>query len=553
VEQDIEVRHKIWPLVSPTDKKYIMTTMGVAVFYTPFFFIGHLHALLTDYAANGYSYPYQLWLMMGAPFYLLLGFVFLRKVLIRFFSEWTVAIVLLGIFLGTNLFHYSTHEGLMSHVYSFTLFSAFILLTLNWYDKPDFKNSILLGIVSGLITLIRPTNVVIGIFFLLYAISSPGDLKNRLVLFFRKFHFLALMCLAALLIWLPQLMYWKYIAGSWFFFGYVDSHFYFNNPQIINGLFSFRSGWLIYTPLMFFSLIGLLFLKFELKRFLLPTLAFLVINIYIVFSWWSWWYGGSFGLRAMIESYALLSIPFGAFVAISISRSRILKWSVLAFISLLIALNLFQTMQYLNGSIHFNSMTRQAYFASFLRLHPPPGFHNLLEEPDIDLARKGIHAIIGKPEIEIIETVGSDLETITSNGEYFISHDKLHTFGSAIAKSQKMARSGNNSIRLDASHPFGLKYKFHAQPDESYLATVWYKSLKRRHKATLVIASDDHQQFYASTETSTEVDDKKWRKFSFSVTIPETTDSLFVLYVWNASEIPVFFDDISLSKIRFVD
>jgi hypothetical protein len=104
-------------------------------------------------------------------------------------------------------------------------------------------------------------------------------------------------------------MYWKYITGELFFNSYVGEQFYFNNSHVLKGLFGFRKGWLIYTPIMLFSILGIYFLRNQLKHFFASISITLFIYIFVIFSWWCWWYGGSFGQRAMIDIYPLLAIP----------------------------------------------------------------------------------------------------------------------------------------------------------------------------------------------------------------------------------------------------
>jgi hypothetical protein len=99
------------------------------------------------------------------------------------------------------------------------------------------------------------------------------------------------------------------------YYSYGDEGFFFTNPQIINGLFSYRKGWLIYTPLMIFALLGILTLaRRKFQQFFIPVLIFTVANIYVVYSWWCWWYGGSFGSRPMIDSYPLMAVALAGMV-----------------------------------------------------------------------------------------------------------------------------------------------------------------------------------------------------------------------------------------------
>ncbi|NLB26551.1 MAG: glycosyltransferase family 4 protein, partial [Bacteroidales bacterium] len=66
-------------------------------------------------------------LLFGALFYLVIAMVFLRKLLKKFFPDIVVAITIAAVVLGTNLAYYSSREGTMSHLYSFFLFTVFIL------------------------------------------------------------------------------------------------------------------------------------------------------------------------------------------------------------------------------------------------------------------------------------------------------------------------------------------------------------------------------------------------------------------------------------------
>ena len=142
--------------------------MGMSILYSPFFFVAHAFALATDYPEDGFSEPYKVFLLLSAIFYLFIGLDFLRKILRHYqFSDSIIAIVILLLGLGTNLLCYSSQSGPMSHVYSFCLFAIFIYYTIKWYERQSAKNTLLLGISFGMITLVRPSNTVIIIFFLL--------------------------------------------------------------------------------------------------------------------------------------------------------------------------------------------------------------------------------------------------------------------------------------------------------------------------------------------------------------------------------------------------
>ena len=102
---------------------------------------------------------------------------------------------------------------------------------------------------------------------------------------------------------------------------------------------------------------------------MVPITIYLGINIYVVSSWISWWYGGSFGMRALIEASVPLSVPM-ALVFQKISEKLVWSHITVVVFSFLIGLNIFQTYQYDNGIIHYQSMTRKAYWAVFGAIHP---------------------------------------------------------------------------------------------------------------------------------------------------------------------------------------
>ena len=110
-------------------------------------------------------------------------------------------------------------------------------------------------------------------------------------------------------------MYWKLQTGQYLYYSYPDDQgFFFSNPQIWNNLFSWRKGWLLYTPVMIFALAGIPLLWKQNRKFFVPVLLFVVVIIYVTSSWWDWWYGGGFGIRPYIDLYGVMAIPMAAFL-----------------------------------------------------------------------------------------------------------------------------------------------------------------------------------------------------------------------------------------------
>ncbi len=392
-DKSYEENHQYWYQTAPNGSRVIKFTMGMAVMYSPFFFIAHAVAHLFNYPPNGFSTPYEFFIALSNLVYLFIGLFYLRKILLSLFTEVITGITLLCIVLGTNLYYYTTTEPAMSHAYSFAIVSVFIYQVIKWHTSPTLQKSIGIGFLFGLMVLIRPVNAILLLFPLLYTVYSKKTFIDKMNLLISKRKKLLIMGITAFLVFFPQLIYWKYLTGQWFFYSYLEEHFYFNNPHVLLGLFSFRNGWLIYSPIMTFSLIGIVFLFQSKKQFSVATLLFTLINIFVCYSWWTWWYGGSYGSRPMIDSYALLAIPLAAFFEYLFTYSKKVFAAFLIVPVLLISLNLFQTYQRRTGIIHWDSMTAGAYRKVFLKSELSNEDimerEKLLVHPDYDKAKAG--------------------------------------------------------------------------------------------------------------------------------------------------------------------
>ena len=382
-----------WPEPLPDGNQVIKTSMGMSVLYSPFFLAAHGIAKLFGLEAYGYSPIYKIGLLASAFFYLFIGLFFLRRVLKIYFSEQITALTILTIVLGTNLLNYATYDACTSHVYNFALINVFIWYTIQWYKSRQFFNLILLGLLSGLITLVRPSNIIVLVFFFTYGVFTKENLKQRIQLIFTKFHWFLFMALAFVLVWVPQFIYWWKITGHFVVNSYPDEQFFWGNPHFFDGFFSYRKGWLVYTPVMVFALAGIFLLFRKLKEFSWATLIFMSLATYIIVSWWCWWYGGSFGMRPFVDYYGLLAIPMALLFTELWNLKKIFRVVILSLVLLSIAQNNFFLEKYKRSTLHYDSTTKSSFWFKFWKLNPQEGYWELLEKPDYAKALEGIDAI----------------------------------------------------------------------------------------------------------------------------------------------------------------
>jgi hypothetical protein len=373
---------------TPTGKSISRRSIGMPIMYSPFFMAAHLSAKLSGAPADGFSSPYQFFILISGFVYAFIGLLYLRKILLRYFSDLATALTLLCITLGTNFYYYTVVEGGMSHAHLFGLFAAFLYYTIRWHESPKAKYMVALGIIGGLSILIRPTAIIIFLVFALFDIHNRQAFAVALKRYTTHIPQLLLLAAIVILVGLPQLIYWKAMTGQWLYYTYGEEGFFFNKPRIWEGLFSYRKGWLVYSPVMALSIIGFIWVWKYARAVSAGIIAFVVVHIYIIFCWWCWWYGGSFGMRAMIETHALLAVPMAAFWQWALKRN----WSYI--LSLYIAiqailLNLQHTKFYAMGVIHWDSMSKAFYWGMMKENGYPQGGEKLLDQPKYEEALKG--------------------------------------------------------------------------------------------------------------------------------------------------------------------
>jgi hypothetical protein len=356
---------------SPEGSWVIKYSMGWSLLNMPFFFIGHIIALHSEFPADGFSLPYHKAIWAGGMCYTIMALILLRKILVRFFSDRLSALVLIILVLGTNYLYTASFiaQNTMPQNFGFTLYVFILWFTIRWHNTHRIRDTIWLAVFCGLNILSRPTEVVCLLIPIFWGVYGKDSLKSKLKFFWgEKRNHVLVFALILLGIGSLQFAYWKMTSGSLMYYSYgntggegLDLH----NPHILKVLFSFRKGWLIYTPVMLSSIFGMWSLYRRNRPLFYPVLIYFLVNLYIVSSWSTWWYAASYGQRALIPSYVLLALPLG-YGLMDIKTFRwIWKAQVIFLVSFLIGLNLFQTWQYSEGIIDRSRMTRAYYFRIF--------------------------------------------------------------------------------------------------------------------------------------------------------------------------------------------
>ena len=342
--------------------------IGVAVMQAPLFPIAHALTKWTNFSPDGFTLYYQHADGLAGLFMVVAGLALVRRFLRPHFSDGVVACTLIVLLLGTNLYHYATYDSSYSHPYSFLLVAAFMCLVSNWYERPSATTSILLGIVAGLIVIVRHPNALLLNLFWIYGLClrPAAALRGR---YLRHRSDLLRMAAVGLLVLAPQLALYHQATGRLVVSSYGELGFNWTSPRIFDVLFSVTKGLFFWSPILAVAMAGLVLLARSEKRlrpFAMPALVLLAVHTYVIASWWDWQLGGSYGSRGFVDVLPLFAPGLAiCFEWTARSRPRLIAGTVI--VSAAVFLSVFQMLQYWHGLIPFNDMSADQYRAAFLK------------------------------------------------------------------------------------------------------------------------------------------------------------------------------------------
>lgn len=349
---------------------------GVAILEIPFFFVGHLIAVNSHYQADGFSPPYQYSIAFGAIFYCILALFLLRKILLRYYSEPTTALTILLLVMATNFIQYVAIDSAQSHAFIFPLYVLVIYFTDKWHRSSTPLNAAITGLIIGSATICRPTEAIMVFIPILWNTHNKEASAVKWALVKKHLKHVYIGAFFGLIGILPQLIYWKTVSGDWVF--NVGSKWYFLNPffRVIVG---FENGWMVYTPITIFFVLGFLFIKrFPFRK---SVIVFCLLNIWIITAWSDWKYGATYSTRALVQSYPVFALAFAAVIDKILAQ----KWRALFLIlgGYLIFVNLFQMEQYYKTILHYRDMNRQYYGRIYLNSNPTPLDMSLMDTDEV--------------------------------------------------------------------------------------------------------------------------------------------------------------------------
>jgi hypothetical protein len=342
---------------------------GVSLLWLPFFLFAHVLALIAGWSADGYSDVYQYAIGLAGILYTYFGLRYTRNVL-RWYAipEGIQTMVLIMLLFGTNLLIYAGAWSAQSHPYSFFLIAAFSYHTLCAFHEGQKKPGLHLGLsvlfFVAAVT-VRPQSACIVILLPLFGFHR--DRALRLVQNNLRSPYLAGALIISALLFARVIYYWYIQTGQLFLNPYHGEHYRLNNPHVMDFLFSYRKGWLLYTPFAFIGLAGIFL--FPTNRERLTLVVFWSLLIYVSASWWCWTYSQtSFGQRTLVDFYVFIALQ--AAVCFKWMKDRGIKGVHYLVALVVIPLNVLQTYQYRHGILDGDLCTKETYRKYFFETGP---------------------------------------------------------------------------------------------------------------------------------------------------------------------------------------
>ncbi len=347
---------------SPIDKWTPTYLYGMSLMYLPFYLVADGIAKITAYPDDGLSPPYQWSIITGALVYGFFGLLLLAQLLTKIFNQRSAFWALMIFLFASNYAYYVISLPASPHAQLFFIYSLLLWLTWRFFEKPSLFTAFLIGLSAGILTLSRPSEIICILIPLIYGWSKGKPAWKFPV------HFVVAGITMVLML-IPQLLLWKSATGQWLYNPYPFSPDWLR-PHVIDGLFSYRKGWFVYTPVMLLSVAGFFVPLFRKSNWFYATLIFFLLNIYLVFAWPMWWYTSSFGMRALVQSYPVALISFTAAVYFILQKNDLVKTVFILLAIFLSALNLFQIWQYEQRIIPLDETTKKYYWKVFGETKP---------------------------------------------------------------------------------------------------------------------------------------------------------------------------------------
>ena len=521
----------------------IKYSMGMSFLFAPFFFIAHFFAPILGYKQDGFSAIYGQLIEAGMFLFSIIGLNYLLKILFHYFESKIAIITFILIVFGTNYLQLTVEYSLLTHVPLFSLYAVLIYYTIQWNNHKEWKSFFIITLCCGLITLIRPNEIIAILIPILWNINQINHFKEKIIWMFSSITNLSISLALFIFPILFQMLYWKNGTQNWLYYSYQNpgEGFDFLSPYTYQFLFSFRKGWFVYTPLALIALLSLAYVYLKNKSVFWPTLILSVLSIYIISSWSCWWYaGGSYSQRAILSIYPLLAISLGYGISLLLSK---FKYIALIPFGFLILLNIFQAWQFHQDILDHERMTFAYYKKIFFNTERP-----------IDAEK---YLMVNR-SADAFETFG-DITNYNEKEVIAFNYQKAPA-GKEYAFCDTLGKGDQFSLWMAETNEFvdaiAMKYNQVTDKDHFWIKTAVdiFIPIGYNHESPIIVAHFNHGEngiykYQTKSLAKDVLKTNQWNHLEFLYLSPEVrnVNDDFKVYLWHPNKTKVFIDNLKVS------
>ena len=253
----------------------------------------------------------------------------------------------LVVWLGGPALYYSSVSPTYSHATSLFAVSLFVYVWLRTLNAHGYGRMVLLGALAGLVALVRWQDVLV---LLLPVVEAIAVVRRRQASVAAATIGLALLCLAAGLVFTPQLLAWQAIYGTPLLMPQGAGFMVWTSPAVLGVLFSLKRGLFSWTPALLPAVAGLPLLVRRDRLAGWAVVVVLAASVYVNAAVRDWWAGEAFGARRFVGDSVFFALGLSAVMALPqlVRRPGSVRWVSAAAIAYNV-LFLFQYQLFMRG------------------------------------------------------------------------------------------------------------------------------------------------------------------------------------------------------------
>lgn len=222
-------------------------------------------------------------------------------------------------FFGTPLFFYSCFIPNSPHTVSAFLVSLLFFTWVFTFDSyTRYSRWVFLGLVSGLMTSVRTND---SLFITIIAVELLYRILNDRDRYLHYIRYSGVFMASVIAGFLPQFLAWKFLYGS-FFASPQGFNVSLSNFSMLDLIFSKYHGLLLWTPVYFIAITGLLVRVRQNVIVYGSSIVAFFLQVFTISLLTAWWGGYSFGIRYFTNSCVIVGLGTGLLLEYAEGKKR---------------------------------------------------------------------------------------------------------------------------------------------------------------------------------------------------------------------------------------